>query len=272
MSRMNADAKKMRQAYNESQEIESLQRVFERLDKNGDKKVDVDELFDCIKYLGYNCTKKEVADMIWEVRAHELASPNRAAAAMSKKALAPQLSPTTLISFAAASQVDEDCDKMLSWDEFKLMCARHPSGPEPGTPTRPSSHALAPRPWLRLHLRRYQRVRGDKSGWEPKRLFTMVEFMMHDKDASGTIDADECMEILYQRFGAGQVDGKVKEFMMQDVDGENDVTFAEYLNMEKRIQERQMRSHPAFRYSQGLVDDTKTETRRLLASARPGHS
>lgn len=48
----------------------------------------------------------------------------------------------------------------------------------------------------------------------------MVEFMMHDKDSSGTIDSDECMEILFRRMGNDQVDGMVKEFMKQDIDGE----------------------------------------------------
>lgn len=67
MSRKTQEAKKSRELYNESQELESLQRVFERLDKNGDKKVDSEELYDCIKYLGHKCSKKEVQDMIWEV-------------------------------------------------------------------------------------------------------------------------------------------------------------------------------------------------------------
>lgn len=64
-------------------------------------------------------------------------------------------------------------------------------------------------------------MRADKSGWEPRRLFTMVEFMMHDKDCSGTIDSDECLEILYRRLGNDQIDSKVNEFMKQaDLDGE----------------------------------------------------
>lgn len=201
MSRKAQEAKKSRELYNESQELESLQRVFDRLDKNGDKKIDADELFDCIKYLGYKSSKKEVQDMIWEV--------------------------------------DEDCDTMLSWEEFKLM---------------------------------YQRVRADKTGWEPRRLFTMVEFMMHDKDSSGTIDSDECMEILFRRMGNDQVDGMVKEFMKQDIDGDNGVTFAEYLVMEKKSQDQLMRSHPSLRYSQSLVEDTKMENRRVLKGvAARGH-
>ena len=45
-------------------------------------------------------------------------------------------------------EVDEDCDGHVSWEEFKAM---------------------------------FYRVRHDKSGWEPRRLFNLVEFMMHDK-------------------------------------------------------------------------------------------
>jgi len=48
----------------------------------------------------------------------------------------------------------------------------------------------------------------------------MVEFMMHDKDSSGTIDSDECMEILYRRFGSDEVDAKLKDFFQHDADGE----------------------------------------------------
>ena len=104
----------------------------------------------------------------------------------------------------------------------------------------------------------FYRVRHDKSGWEPRRLFNIVEFMMHDKvrraregqegcwgtgvswchahrlvtrayrhatlpppsptiihyivrqDCSGTIDIDECMEILFRRFGKDMLESKVR--------------------------------------------------------------
>ena len=38
-------------------------------------------------------------------------------------------------------------------------------------------------------------------GREPSRLFNLVEFMICDKDGGGTMSEDECMEILYHRFG-----------------------------------------------------------------------
>lgn len=46
------------------------------------------------------------------------------------------------------------------------------------------------------HSSRYYRCRIDKSGCEPKRLFTLAEFMIYDKDGSGTVNEDECMEMM----------------------------------------------------------------------------
>ncbi len=80
----------------------------------------------------------------------------------------------------------------------------------------------------------FYRVRQDTSGWEPRRLFNVVEFMMHDKDCSGTIDMDECMEILFRRFGKDLLESKVKEFMDQDEDESKDITFTEFLQMDRR--------------------------------------
>ena len=92
-------------------------------------------------------------------------------------------------------EVDEDCDGHISWDEFKAM---------------------------------FYRVRHDKTGWEPRRLFNVVEFMMHDKDASGTIDMDECMEILFRRFGKDQLEQRTNDFFKHDTDGDNTISFQEF--------------------------------------------
>ena len=92
-------------------------------------------------------------------------------------------------------EVDEDCDHAVSWDEFKLM---------------------------------FHRCRNDRTGLEPRKLFNVVEFMMHDKDSSGTIDMDECMEILFRRFGKDQLEEKTNEFFKHDTDGDNAISFAEF--------------------------------------------
>ena len=75
-----------RREHNEQKELESLRRVFDTLDKNNDNKVDFKELHDQLIKLDYKPKKQEVEDMIWEV--------------------------------------DEDCDKCVNWDEFKLMFYR----------------------------------------------------------------------------------------------------------------------------------------------------
>eukprot|EP00966_Prymnesium_polylepis_P119663 2765401-Prymnesium_polylepis.1 len=102
---MQRPQKKDRTEYNEGQELENLQRVFDRLDGKGDKKIDTDELLGYLKSLGHKCKRTDVEDMIWEV--------------------------------------DEDCDKCLTWDEFKQM---------------------------------FYAVRHDKSGWEPRRLCAATPF------------------------------------------------------------------------------------------------
>jgi hypothetical protein len=50
----------------------------------------------------------------------------------------------------------------------------------------------------------YVRCRKDKSGREPTRMYNLIEFMVCDKDGGGTMSEDECMEILFHRFGACQ--------------------------------------------------------------------
>ena len=44
------------------------------------------------------------------------------------------------------------------------------------------------------------------SCYEPRRLFNIVEFMMNDRDGSGSVSVEEAMQILYLRFGKGLLD------------------------------------------------------------------
>ena len=62
----------------------------------------------------------------------------------------------------------------------------------------------------------FYRVRDDQSGYEPRKLFTMVEFIMHDKNHVGSIDLDEAVTILYQRFGKETVETAMKEISSDD--------------------------------------------------------
>ena len=44
------------------------------------------------------------------------------------------------------------------------------------------------------------------SGYEPRRLFNIVEFIMNDRDGSGSVSVEEATQILYLRFGNGLLD------------------------------------------------------------------
>eukprot|EP00294_Goniomonas_avonlea_P012063 CAMPEP_0114560592 /NCGR_PEP_ID=MMETSP0114-20121206/11540_1 /TAXON_ID=31324 /ORGANISM="Goniomonas sp, Strain m" /LENGTH=200 /DNA_ID=CAMNT_0001746145 /DNA_START=23 /DNA_END=625 /DNA_ORIENTATION=+ len=86
----------------QAQDLKVIQRVFDRLDKKKDGKVDKDELESVLLHLGYEPVKvnqygiSEVEHMIWEV--------------------------------------DEDCDGCVSWEEFKRMfelCRNDKTGREP---------------------------------------------------------------------------------------------------------------------------------------------
>ena len=179
--------------YNELVTLQNLQRVFDNLDKKCDKKIDSEELYEYLRFLGYRCNMTNVNDLIWEV--------------------------------------DEDSDGCISWQEFKNM---------------------------------FYRVRHDKTGWEPRQLFNVVEFMMHDKDCSGTIDMEECMEILFRRFGKEQLEAKVNEFFGQDEDGDNEVTFTEFLNVACGGDTVKTAKTPSLMLSQGIIKRSLEENQKLL--------
>lgn len=115
-------------------------RVFKRLDKNADGKIDIEdlmlELAELAKAKGapedgkLPFSRKEAAMVIWEV--------------------------------------DDDNDKAIDWEEFHTT---------------------------------FHRARDDKTGCEPHKLFHVIEFLMHDKNGNGMIDVDECLSIMYARYG-----------------------------------------------------------------------
>jgi len=201
-NRAAAEAAKEEMAARE--EMENLQRVFSFLLDNGpDKKVGSgnvtkDQLYKTLKRLQYpNLTMKVVEDMIWEV--------------------------------------DENCDGMLGWEEFKEM---------------------------------FFRVRQDKIGWEPRRLFNCVEFMMYDKDQGGTIDMDECMQILFRRFGKANLEARVNEFMTHDTNSDSEISFAEFMVMTQKSDMASTAKHPGFKLSAGMIETTKQENARLIRQIR----
>ncbi|KAJ1630331.1 hypothetical protein T492DRAFT_554792, partial [Pavlovales sp. CCMP2436] len=92
-------------------------------------------------------------------------------------------------------EVDEDCDGQVSWAEFELM---------------------------------FTRCRSDTAFLEPRKLFNVVDFMMHDKDRSGKISFDEVMEIFFRRYGKSALEQRTNEFLANDVDHDNEISFTEF--------------------------------------------
>ena len=89
-------------------------------------------------------------------------------------------------------EVDDDADGKVDWEEFKGM---------------------------------FYRIRDDQSGYEPRKLFNVVEFIMHDKNQIGSIDLDEAITLLYARFGKEPVDKAMSEINTDDGTSEKSMSF-----------------------------------------------
>jgi len=167
-----ARREKERREFKEAQELESLKRVFKRLDKNQDGKVDIDDLSAELIFLQMPFTRKEASMILWEV--------------------------------------DDDNDGAVDWDEFRTT---------------------------------FYRTRDDKTGCEPRKLFHVIEFLMHDKNHNGVIDVDEVLSILYTRYGKESVDAKVQE-MFKDEDDKN-IHFAKFMDVQRVSAKEAMRNTPS---------------------------
>jgi calmodulin len=75
-------------------------------------------------------------------------------------------------------EVDEDCDGGVTWAEFSRL---------------------------------YRRCREDAAGTEPRGLFNVIEFVMHDREGAGAISLEEAMQIMYLRHGRAALDAKLEE-------------------------------------------------------------
>jgi len=98
-------------------------------------------------------------------------------------------------------EVDENLDECVDWEEFKLM---------------------------------YERNIADKTGLEPFQLFNVVQFMMYDKDNSGSVSIDETMSMLYQRYGKQRLESELQKLFGDDLktaDGDGELSFQEYLKV-----------------------------------------
>lgn len=109
------------QAYYEQKEQQNLHRVFVAMDQNGDGLVDSRELTEVLSRLDYKAKKAEA------LRTHPFTL----------------CTVPKLLSCAQVEdmiwEVDEDCDKCVSWQEFKLMFERC-SGDKVVEPATPTTH------------------------------------------------------------------------------------------------------------------------------------
>jgi len=101
-------------------------------------------------------------------------------------------------------EVDDDADGCIDWNEFRTM---------------------------------FYRVRDDQTGYEPRKLFSVVEFLMHDKNLNGSIDLDECMSILYNRYGKEPVDEAFSE-MEQRSATEKSVNFTTFVTASEKASKK----------------------------------
>ena len=74
-------------------------------------------------------------------------------------------------------EIDEDLDGKVDWDEFTLM---------------------------------FERSIADTTGLEPFDFYNVVQFMMYDADQDGVITMDECITMLYQRYGHAKLETELQ--------------------------------------------------------------
>merc|ERR1712217_165114 len=98
-------------------------------------------------------------------------------------------------------EVDDDLDNMVAWDEFLIM---------------------------------YQRCISDQTGLEPRNLFNLVQFLMYDKEFSGTISVEQTLQILFVRHGRGELDSEIAAIFGDKQKGDDGqelkITFSQFMN------------------------------------------
>ena len=87
----------------------------------------------------------------------------------------------------------------------------------------------------------FYRVRDDQTGCEPRRLFNIVDFLMLDKNHTGAVDLDECIPLLYQRFGKDTVESNLAAMRAEahsslraDAANEKNVNFTFFHEIQRR--------------------------------------
>jgi len=107
-------------------------------------------------------------------------------------------------------EVDDDDDGAVSWEEFKQMI------------------------W---------RGRNDKTGYEPKKLFNVCQFVSLDRDGDGRVSTEECMEMIVHRYGRDKLD---QIFQFEEGDNKT-ISLSEFLRqvhsttMQQYVRKERMR-------------------------------
>ena len=69
----------------------------------------------------------------------------------------------------------------------------------------------------------YRRAHADESGFEPKRFWSIVEFLLMDRDSSGEISLDEAMTTIFERQGADDLAKYTRNFFRAAGVGDDEV-------------------------------------------------
>jgi hypothetical protein len=79
------------------------------------------------------------------------------------------------------------------------------------------------------------------AGYEPRGLFNVCEFVMNDKESSGSISLEEALQIMYLRHGRAELDAKLEEvFGTSDLNSGKTLSLTEFLCC---LHQHQVRAH-----------------------------
>lgn len=103
-------------------------------------------------------------------------------------------------------EIDENLDGSVDWDEFTLM---------------------------------FERSIADTTGLEPFDFYNVIQFMMYDADQDGHITMDECITMLYQRYGHGKLENELQTIFAGEgkrtkLTGGTQLNYSQYLTTAAR--------------------------------------
>mmetsp|Transcript_23240 Transcript_23240/g.52187 ORF Transcript_23240/g.52187 Transcript_23240/m.52187 type:complete len:144 (-) Transcript_23240:22-453(-) len=98
-------------------------------------------------------------------------------------------------------EVDENMSKSLSYQEFSIM---------------------------------YRRVRMDAAGVEPRKLYTLADFMMNDKNGDCKVAMDEAVQLMFMRYGKSFSQDEIKSLFKDTADKSGTISFREFRDYVER--------------------------------------